>query len=139
LGTFEEIFNREISETGKPMYVGVNKNGDDAILYIAEMGNKGHEAAQRKYNKALANCRHNKRKYAQVIAKIVAESILINWIGFLDDDGHEFGCDLENKVDLLTKMPKLLESVIDFASDTSNYIDEDDPLPEEVEKDSEKN
>ena len=128
MSTFETIFDRKIDKEARPFYVGVNRNGNDAILYIAEAGNPEHEKAQRKYAKALAQSRHSNKKQRQILCKIISESILLDWKGFLDGKGNEIECTEESKNKFLNEMPALLASVMEFSTDQTNYVDDDEEM-----------
>jgi len=134
--TFDELFVSPL-ETAT-LYFGENKKGQELAFTVRETGSPEHEKVQRKYSKALERSRRNPTRHRAIMAKIVAESILIDWKGVLDEDGNEVPCTLEKKIEALTKYKKLFIEIIDFASEATNFQAEtdEDMTPEE---DTEKN
>ena len=139
--TFDELFVSPL-ETAT-LYFGENKKGQELAFTVHETGSPEHEKVQRKYSKALEKSRRNQTRHRAIMAKIVAESILIDWKGVLDEDGNEVPCNMENKINALTKYKKLFIEIIDFASEPTNFqaedeevMDDEDLTPEE---DTEKN
>jgi len=139
MNTLDNLFKSDENKSvkGVPIVVGTNQNGDDVVFYIAEIGNPNHDKVQRRYSKQLERYRKREELQQQIIVKIVAESILVDWEGVLDDDGQHIEATLENKIAALTKYRKLFVEVMQEAGDPSNFaLVDDDVNPEE---DTEKN
>ena len=138
--TFDELFTSPL-ETAI-LYFGTNAKEEELSFTVRETGSPEHEKVQRKYSKALERSRRNRKRNREVMAKIVAESILIDWKGVLDEDGNVVPCTMANKIAALIKYKKLFVEIIDFASEATNFQpeedfeDDDDISPDE---DSEKN
>lgn len=123
LSTFDSLFKSddEKAKNGIPIEFGYNSKKERVVLYIAEAGNPNHEKAQRKYAKALENSRKHKDLYNEIICKIVAESILLDWEGVLDDAGNPIEPTFDKKFDALRSLRKLFLAVLDAASDATNF------------------
>jgi len=138
--TFEDEFTSELDIA--ELDFGFNSKNEPLRFIIRETGSPEHEKVQRKYSKALTASRRNRVRYRAVMAKIVGESILIDWKGVLDDEGNEVPCTLENKIEALTKYKKLFVEIIDFASDQTNFEVPETELDDEAlspDEDTEKN
>jgi len=140
--TFDEEFTSPLDIA--PLYFGYNAKDEELTFMVRETGSPEHEKIQRKYSKALEKSRRNRKRYRSIMAKIVAESILVDWKGVLDENGDEVPCTLENRIEALTKYKKLFVEVIDFASEVTNFqADEDeDEVDDDTldhEEDTEKN
>jgi len=145
VSTFDEFFltDEKKSLEGVRIIVGYNQNDNEVALWVAEAGNKKHEKVQRKFSKALEKTRHNKDKQREIMAKIIAESLLLDWEGVLDDKGEAIPCTLENKIKALTKYKKLFLEVLENSSDAENFqVDtsyDDAEATDDAEEDSLKN
>jgi len=138
--TFDELFTSPLDIA--TLYFGYNANDKELSFTVRETGSPEHEKVQRKYSKALEKSRRNQKRNRAIMAKIVAESLLVDWKGVLDDSGNEVPCTLENKINALTKYKKLFIEIIDFASEPNNFqIDDDEIVDDELtpEEDTEKN
>jgi len=139
MNTLESLFKSDENKAvkGVPIIVGTNQYDNDVVFYIAEIGNPNHEKVQRRYSRQLERYRKKEDLQQQLLVKIVAESILIDWEGVLDDLGQPIEATLENKITALTKYRKLFLEVMQEAGDPSNFaVVEDETTPEE---DTEKN
>jgi len=137
-GTFEYLYTTE--EDGVEIHMGVNANGESFYFTLRELGCEAHEKVQRKYNAALSRVRNNSKKEHEILSKIIAESILVDWRGVIDNKGKEIPCTMENKLDALMKHKKLLYAVMTESSKEENFrhIDDDDNSDEDTEKNSSK-
>jgi hypothetical protein len=133
--TFDYLFS--INEDGIDIHMGINANGDDIMFRLRESGCKEHEKAQRKYKKSLALTRKNPDKEHEVLSKIVAEAIIVDWSGVLDEKGKKLPCTFENKLENLKKYKKLFYEVLTEATNEENFRDVDPEYNEA--KDTEKN
>lgn len=118
-GTFNELFESELDTA--EMFLGVNSKEQEIICNVRETGCPEHEKAQRKYAKMLERSRKNRTRRHAIMAKIVAESLLVSWSGFLDENGEEIPDTLENRIDALTKFKKFFFDVLEFAGDRENF------------------
>lgn len=137
--TFIDLFKTDdnLAENGVKVPVGYNSKGKEVIFTVAEAGNPKHEAVQRRYAKALESTRRNPDRHRAVLCKVVAESILLDWEGVLDEDGNERECTLENRIEALITYKKLFYAVMDAAADEGNFkLQPDELSPEEVEEDT---
>ena len=130
--TFDALFKTD-KETTK-ISVGFNSKEEEVFLIIGEAGSKTHKKAQRKYAKALEASRKNEKKQNQILARICAESILIDWEGMLDEKGKPVEATIKNKTEVLTKYERMMNIVISEATEFSNFKNDPD-----AEKDTEKN
>jgi len=144
--TFDTLFSTK--EDGVEIFMGTNKNGTDVFFTIAESGNPNHEKAQRKYAKQLEAARKQPKKEHWLMSKIMAEAIVTNWRGVIDEKGKEIPCTLENKIDAFNRHKKLFYAVLKEATNEDNFRDfddfegdffEDDDVYEEPVRDTEKN
>ena len=55
------------------------------------------------------------------MAKIVAESILIKWEGFLDENGQSIESNFANKLEKLIKYKRFMNDVLEAAGDHENF------------------
>lgn len=133
--SLEEIYktDKKLVQEGAPITVGMNTLDKPIIMYVAEAGNPKHKKAQRKYDRALEVARNNPERRKLLMAKIVAEGILMGWEGVLDSKNKEVEATLDNKIQALLKYDKLNVEVMDAATDIENYR----PAEEETEKNSE--
>lgn len=143
VSTFDEIYatDPEKSEKGVPITIGINARDKPVILFVAEAGSERHVKVQRKHEKALARARNNKTLYNRISARIIAEAILVNWEGVLDENGNEAPCTLDNRHKALMDHKRLLLTVLEASQDPENYrpdIDEEMTDDEEA-ADTEKN
>lgn len=139
MNTLDNLFKSDDKKSvqGVPIVVGTNHKNEDVTFFIAEIGNPNHEKVQRRYSKQLERYRKNENLQQQIIAKIVAESILIDWEGVIDEDGEPISATLDNKITALTKYRKLFIEVMKEADDPANFVDVNAEMsPEE---DTEKN
>lgn len=139
IASLEEIYeiDEDKSLNGVEYELGLNVKNEPIILIIAEMGNEKNQKVMRKYDKALETCRHNKKKRQMVWAKIIAESILLDWSGMLDTKKKEVPATMENKIETLIEYEGLFLDIMEASQDKDRFRpDNDDINPEE---DSEKN
>jgi hypothetical protein len=138
--SLEEIYKVDEDKqiNGVEVEFGLNKKDEPMIMVVAEIGNPNNKKAMRKYEKALESSRHNKKRRNLIWAKIVAESILINWWGILDSKKREVKPTLENKIAALLKYEKLFVDVMDAAQDSDRFRPDTDSEVDPVEE-SEKN
>jgi len=108
------------------LYVGDNNKGEEIIFVVGRTGRPEHETVARRFSKQLERSRRNKDKYRKVLIEVAARSLLIDWENLIDDDGKPVPCTLENKISVLTDYPDLFSSVIETASDTSLFRDEEE-------------
>ena len=128
-GSIEELYKTDdkLVEEGAPITIGMNVKDKPIIMYVAEAGNPKHKKSQRKYDRQLEIARNNPDRRRLLMAKIVAESILMGWSGVLDSKDKEVPYTIPNGIDALLKYDKLNIEIMDAATDIENY------RPEEVE------
>jgi len=120
--TFEYLFST--NEKGVAIHMGINPaNGEDVIFTIREAGCEHHEKTQRKYQKALSMVRKNPKKEHEILSKIMAEAIIVDWSGITDKKGKKIPCTSENKLDALIKQKKLFYAILTEASREENFQD----------------
>lgn len=136
MASFDKLYAKDESksENGVPMEVGFNEKDEPIIFIIAEMGNAKNEKSMRRFEKALESSRRDKTRRRMVWAKILAESVLIDWKGVLDDKGEPIAPTFDNKVQALIKYDKLFTDVMEFAQNTDNFKPDDVDAAEETEK-----
>lgn len=139
--TFEDLFTTDenLSENGVWIPMGQNAKGEDVVCLIAEAGNRKHEACQRRYAKQLENTRRNPERHRAILCKVVAESILLDWKGAIDEEGNPIESTLKNRIRMLTKYKKFFFAVMEVSGDESHYRPADGDLASEVEEDTKGN
>ena len=139
IATFEDIYayDKDKAEVGVPAIIGVNKDGGDVTIFVAMAGSERHEKVQRKYSKQLERARRNEKLTRKIMAKIVAQSLLINWAGVLDENGDEIEATTENKIQALMDHKQLYMSVLEASMDEANFLEEGEDLG--AQEDTEKN
>jgi hypothetical protein len=133
LSTFDQLFSYDPkkSEDGVKEIVGVNAKGKDVVFHIAEAGSEKHEKVQRRYAKMLEKTRKTPKEHDKVIARIIAEALLVNWEGVLDDKQKPIEPTVENKTEMLVKYRRLRQKVMEVAVDEERYLPEGDDQAEE--------
>ncbi len=140
--TFDDLFgsDKKKAAEGVAVPVGYNEKEEEVILWIAEVNNPRHLAAQRKHQKMLEATRRNTKRHDAVLAKVVAEGILIKWQGMLDRKLNPIEPTTDNKAKMLVKYPKLFQAVMSESMNEDNFAIADDlPSAKEAEQDTEKN
>jgi hypothetical protein len=136
--SFDEIYKVDEDKrvNGVEVEFGLNAKDEPITMIVAEIGNPNNRKVMRKYEKALESSRNNKKKRSLIWAKIVAESILLDWKGVLDKNKKEVKPTIDNKVLALVKYEKLFVDIMEAAQDSERFRpDEQDPV-EESEKNS---
>lgn len=138
--SLEEIYKVDENKSlnGVEYELGLNAKNQPMILIIAEMGNEKNQKVMRKYDKALESSRHNKKKRQFIWAKIMAESILLDWSGMLDRKKREVPATMDNKIEMLIKYDGLFLDIMEASQDKDRFRP-DDESNIDPEKDSEKN
>ena len=138
--SLEEIYKIDENKSlnGVEYELGLNAKNEPMVLIIAEMGNVKNQKVMRKYDKALESSRHNKKKRQFIWAKVIAESILLDWSGMLDKKKKEVPATMENKIEMLVKYDGLFADIMEASQDKDRFRP-DDQLDIDPEKDSEKN
>jgi len=128
--SFDELYAKDESksEAGVPMDVGVNTKGEAIIFTVAEMGNTKNERTMRRFEKALESARRDKKRRRSVWAKILSESVLLNWTGVLDSNGLEVPPTIPNKISALEKYERLFTDVMEFSQNPENYRPDDNEI-----------
>lgn len=141
LDTFEDLFTTDenLSVNGVWMPMGQNSKGEEFSCLIAEAGNPKHEAAQRRYAKQLENTRRSPERHRNVLCRIVAETILLDWKGRIDAEGNEVKADLKARTKALIKYKKFFYAVMEISADESHYKPEGSEGKSEVEQDTKGN
>lgn len=123
LSTFDKFFasDEEKSKNGVPIPFGFNADNEPITVWVAENGNPNHERCQRRYSRQLEQSRKNRALYNEVIAKIVAESILIKWEGFLDTDKKQIPPTTENKFGMLKKYERFMNAILAESANHDNF------------------
>lgn len=136
--SLEEIYKVDEDKqiNGIDIEFGLNAKDEPMTMVVAEIGNPNNQKVMRKYEKALESSRNNKKKRSLIWAKIVAESILINWKGILDSKKKEIPANIENKIAALVKYEKLFVDIMEAAQDGERFRPDDETDPSE---ESEKN
>lgn len=132
--SFTNLFLSDIDVA--EVYMGVNAKEDDIIFNLREVNCEAHEKSVRKYTKALERTRKNDKSHNKVLCQIIAESIIVDWNGVLDENGEQIESTFENKVENLIKYKKLMTAVMQEASNESNFKEDPDPQGEEDTKDN---
>ena len=114
------------------LYIGENSKGDDIVFIIGRIGGVEHERATRRLGKQIERARRNKDRHRKLLIEVMAQSLILDWIGLIDDDGKKVPCTLENKVQVLKDYQEIFALVAEAASDTANFRDDEEL--EETEK-----
>lgn len=115
----EFIADKDIAE----MLVTADDKGNGVYFSVARMRNPRHEKASRKYAADMDRTRKAPKLQNEILAKIVAESILMSWRGLKDKEGNEIEPTYENRLSVLMSYPDLMNAVMVFANTISNYQD----------------
>ena len=115
------------------LYIGENHKGEDIVFTIGRIGGVEHERVSRQLGKQLERSRRNKDRQRKLLIEIMAKSLVLDWVGLIDDDGKKVPCTLENKKQVLEDYTEIFALVADAAGDTGNFRDE------EAEAETEKN
>lgn len=136
--TLDDLYgsDEERSTKGVDVHIGLNRKNDPIIIVVAEAGNAKHSQAMRKYERALESCRHNRKKRRLINAKIIAESLLLDWKGILDAKGKPVEANFDNKVDAMMHSSQFMGDVVDAASDRANFVADQNDNSDETEKNS---
>jgi len=118
------------------LYIGDNNKGEEIVFTIGRTGRPEHEQVARRFSKQLERSRRNKDKYRKLLIEIIARSVLLDWVGLIDDDNKKVPCNLENRIAILTDYAEIFTLVIETAGDTQLYRDEEEE--EITEKNSKK-
>jgi len=121
--TLDEIYsiNDDLAVQGVRKEVGYNKKGDKVVMIIAATGTPKHNAAQRKRSDLLEQTRFNEAQHEKVIAEIIAESILLDWSGVIDEKGKPIPATFENKLEAILKYKRLMGMIMTTATDMSQF------------------
>lgn len=114
------------------LYIGVNNKGDDIIFVIGRVGSVEHEKLTRKLSKQFERARRNKDRFRKLLTEVMAKTLILDWVGLLDDAGKKVPCTYENKMQVLTDYQEISALVAEAASETSNFRDDEEE--EETEK-----
>ena len=138
--SLEDLYKVDLDKqvNGVEVEFGINKKDGEIVMIVAETGNPNNRKSMRKYEKALESSRNNKKRRNLIWAKIVAESILIDWRGVLDSKGKEVKATLENKIAALIKYERLFVDIMEAAGDSERFRPDEESESNPVE-DSEKN
>jgi hypothetical protein len=139
--TLESFFgtDEKKSKTGVRIPMGYNVNDEEVAFWIAEVNNPKHTAAQRANSRLMESSRKNTKRYDAVLAKVVAQGILLKWEGVLDEDKKEVKDTIENRTKYLIKYPKLFQAVMEQSMNQDNYAPEDEETEQNAQEDTEKN
>jgi hypothetical protein len=135
--TLDSLFgtNKKKANQGVRIVVGYNDKEEEVAFWIAKVNNPKHQAAQRKYAKMLETTRNTPKRHEAVLAKVIAEGILLKWEGVYEN-GKPMEPTADNKAKMLVKHDDLFQEVMTQSMDKSNFMVEDDMTDEEGEKDT---
>lgn len=125
--TLDSLFatDKKLAHHGKRVVVGYNENDEEVALWIAKVNNPKHQAAIRKYAKMLETTRNDEKRHNKVLAKVIAEGILVKWEGVLED-GKPLEPTAGNKAALLEKHEDLFTEVMDQSMNKRNFMSENE-------------
>jgi len=137
IGSLENLYlvDEKKATDGIELELDLNEKEEPMVLIVAAMHAKNPlwEKTLRKYEKPRERARHSKKKRTRVWARIIAESILKDWRGILDENGNEEPATLDSKIEALIKYPVLIDDVMETAQSMDRYrpddldeLDEDD-------------
>lgn len=132
--SFDTIYatDDKLVNEGAPMSIGYNANGKEMILYIAQERNENHIKSIRSREKVMEQMRHDEDGLYKIRCAVIAESILTKWINILDTKGNDHPDTFENKVAALEKYKHLMQDIIIFCGDRSNYKPKGAQVEEEI-------
>ena len=138
LSTFDDLFgaDEDRNTDGVWIQIGFNRSNEPIKIRVAEAGNPKHLEATRKYERAMESCRHDRDKRRIINAKIVAESILIDWVEIIDKKGKPVEASKESKIEALMHSRQFFGEVLEAAQDRSNFTVLMNDLTEETEGNS---
>jgi hypothetical protein len=124
-------YDKELAENGKRIELGENDDGTMAFLVICRYGTTkffkrfneltkpyGKEAAS--FGKFSQDSSISEDKQADIMRRLVAETVLIDW-GGMTDEGQPLEYSVENAMMIFKKHESFLTDVIQQAQDDANF------------------
>jgi len=108
------------------LYIADNSKGEPIVFTVGRTGRTEHEVVARRYSKQLERARRSPERYRKVMIEIVAKSILLDWVGLIEDGGKAIPCSFENRVQVLTKYDEIFSLVLECAADASLFREDDE-------------
>ena len=101
--------------------------GDGCSVLVARYGNQAMVNAYRRYPRVLRQRLESGQidddKSANVMAKVMADTILLDWKG-LKEDGKEVAYSKEECVRILTEYPDIRSMIFEISNEAQLYHDE---------------
>ncbi len=113
--------------------------GPDASVKVARVGNSAYRALLRElmspYRTAAGINSLSPERSDEILIKVIAETILLNWKGLIDDDETEVEYSVETALKWLTKYKEFRRIIIIIAEDINNYrVDVISEVKEDIKK-----
>ena len=124
LGDLDKQFIATVDTT--ELYVGDNHKGDPIVFIVGRTQRPEHEKVARRYSKQLERSRRNPERQKKVMIEIAAKSLLVDWTGLIDDNNKVVPCNEITRIEVLTEYPELFSLVVDTASDTSIFREDEE-------------
>ena len=131
MNTLDSLFatDEKLENEGIEVPVGINNKGGTVSLMIGAFQNPKHEKALARHNKLLQASKKNPERRKEIMAKVMAEGVLFDWVGMLDDAGKKLKYTPQEGAKALMKYKALYMMVLETAADEQNYqlvLDEED-------------
>ena len=131
MNTLDSLFatDEKLENEGIEIPVGMNEKEETVSLIIGSFGNPKHEKALTRYEKFLRAAKKSPERRKEIMAKVLAEGVLFDWVGMLDEAGKKLKYTPEEGSKALLKHKALYMLVLETAADEQNYqaiMDEED-------------
>ena len=106
---------------------GINLDFGSFAIRIARAGgaNKAYAKSLMKhvkpYRKAFQAGTLDAKTQNEVMAKVYAESVVLDWVNVMDAEGNEMPFNFDNCVKLFTDLPELFQQIIADAENFRNF------------------
>lgn len=103
---------------------GIVLDFGDFAIRVARAGGSNKKYAKallkhmRPYRKAIQAGSMDLKLQREILAKVYAESVVLDWVNVVDEEGNEMAFNYDNVVKLLTDLPELFNQIVE---DAENY------------------
>ena len=106
---------------------GINLDFGDFAIRIARAGGSNKKYAKslmkhlKPHRKAYSTGTLDPKKQDAILARVYAESVVLDWANVVDRDGKIMEFSVENCVKLLTDLPELFRQIVQDAENYHNF------------------
>jgi hypothetical protein len=114
------------SEENGRWFRDIFEDGSNIDLKLRRMTSKASMRARRNLDKQYKSKQNKRGEYDDetalvVIAKQIANGVIVDWNGVFDRDGSKMACTAANAEMLIAKLPALRDAVLVIASEMDNF------------------